>query len=103
MNTLPPAHRIYIRFRLNGVERALEVSATTRLLDLLRERFGLMAAKPGCRIGRCGACQVLFNGAALNACLLRAWQIDGADIISAEALGDAAEGRAVRAAMVEEV
>jgi carbon-monoxide dehydrogenase small subunit len=103
MKTLPPEHRIHIRFRLNGVERTLNVAATARLLELLREHFGLMAAKPGCRIGRCGACHILFNGAAVNACLLMAWQIDGADIISAEALGDIAEGRTVRAAMIEEV
>jgi aerobic-type carbon monoxide dehydrogenase small subunit (CoxS/CutS family) len=103
MNPLPPDHRIHIRFRLNGVERTLNVTATARLLELLREQFGLMAAKPACRIGRCGACQVLFNGVAVNACLLMAWQIDGAEIVSAEALGNIAEGRAVRAAMVKEV
>ena len=55
------------------------------------------------RIGRCGSCLVLMNGEALNACLLMAWQIDGADIVSAEALDLLPEGRAVRAALRAEV
>jgi aerobic-type carbon monoxide dehydrogenase small subunit (CoxS/CutS family) len=92
-----------VRFQLNGAERSIEAPPNTRLADLLREHFGLTAAKTGCRIGRCGSCLVLMNGHAVNACLLMAWQIDGADIVSPEALGTLPEGRVVREALVAEV
>ena len=40
---------------------------------------------------------------AVNACLLMAWQIDGAEIISPEALAILPEGRIVHEALVAEV
>jgi len=92
-----------LRFRLNGEERTIQASPGTRLVDLLREHFALMAAKTACRIGRCGSCMVLMNGHAVNSCLLMAWQIEGADIVSAEGLAALPEGRAVRGALVAEV
>lgn len=94
---------IMLRFRLNGEERMVRVPADTRLVDLLRESFGLTAAKTACRIGRCGSCLVLMNGDAANSCLLMAWQIEGAHIVSAEGLGALPEGRIVREALVAEV
>lgn len=92
-----------IRFRLNGEERAIRTAADTRLVDLLRENIAFTAAKTACRIGRCGSCLVLMDGHAVNSCLLMAWQIDGADIISAEGLAALPEGRTVREALVAEV
>jgi carbon-monoxide dehydrogenase small subunit len=92
-----------IRFRLNGEERTLRTAADARLVDLLREDFALTATKAACRIGRCGSCLAIVNGAAVNACLLMAWQIDGADIISPEALTVWPEGRIVAQALVTEV
>jgi aerobic carbon-monoxide dehydrogenase small subunit len=94
---------IPVRFRLNGESRTLAAAPDVRLIDLLRESCGLTAAKIACGIGRCGACLVLVNGEAVNACLLMAWQIEGADIVSPEALDAIPEGRAVREALVAEV
>jgi len=94
---------VTVCFRLNGEQRTVSTPADTRLVDLLRETFDLMAAKTACRIGRCGSCLVLMNGYAVNSCLLMAWQIDGADIVSPETLDALPEGRAVRQAFVAEV
>jgi aerobic-type carbon monoxide dehydrogenase small subunit (CoxS/CutS family) len=103
MNELAADITETVRFRLNGTEQSLQAAADTRLIDLLRERFGLMAAKAACRIGRCGSCLVLVDGQAVNSCLLMAWQLDGADIVSPEGLDALPEARAVRAAVVSEV
>jgi carbon-monoxide dehydrogenase small subunit len=92
-----------VRFRLNGEAQTIRAPADTRLADLLRENFALMAAKTACRIGRCGSCLVLMNGHAVNSCLLMAWQIEEADIVSPEALAALPEGRVVREALVAEV
>ena len=72
-------------------------------LTCSRENFALTAAKTACRVGRCGACLVLMNGQAVNSCLLMAWQIEDAEIISPEALDALPEGRAAREALVAEV
>jgi carbon-monoxide dehydrogenase small subunit len=92
-----------VRFRLNGEAVTISAPADTRLVDLLRENLALTAAKTACRIGRCGSCLVLMNGHAVNSCLLMAWQIEGADIVSPEALAALPEGRTVREALVAEV
>jgi aerobic carbon-monoxide dehydrogenase small subunit len=94
---------ITVRFRLNGEKQAISTPADARLVDLLRENFALTAAKTACRVGRCGACLVLMNGRAVNSCLLMAWQIEDAEIISPEALDALPEGRAAREGLVAEV
>jgi carbon-monoxide dehydrogenase small subunit len=61
------------------------------LLRLLRDGLGLTGAKCGCEVGECGACTVLFDGEAVNACLILAAQADGASIWTIE--GVAPDGR----------
>jgi aerobic carbon-monoxide dehydrogenase small subunit len=102
MNELAPA-TITVCFCLNGTAQIVRTRADTRLVDLLREQFALTATKAACRIGRCGSCLVLLNGNAVNACLLMAWQIEGADIVSPEALVALPVGRIVNEALVTEV
>lgn len=75
---------IAITFNLNGCRQALAVPAELRLIDLLRDHFGMTAAKMACGIGRCGACSVLMDDRAVNGCLLMSWQLDGATIITPE-------------------
>ncbi len=89
-------------FRLNGREQALAGPPDQRLLDILREDHGLTAAKPGCGIGRCGACLVLVDGAPANACLVPAYRLDGAEVVTAEGLDALPEAEMVRAALVAE-
>ena len=75
-----------IKFKLNGKEVNIKTSSNRRLLDLLREDLGLTGTKEGCSIGECGACTVILNGKAVNACLILAPQINGAEIITVEGL-----------------
>ncbi|PKU25475.1 (2Fe-2S)-binding protein [Telmatospirillum siberiense] len=89
-------------FRLNGEVRGLAVPAGRRLIDILRDDLGLMAAKKACGIGRCGACGVLVNDRAVNACLLMAWQLDGLEIVTPEGLDGLPEAAAIRRALIEE-
>ncbi len=77
---------IGVRFRLNGREVALEVSPGESLLYLLRERLGLRGTKEGCGIGECGACTVVVDGKAANACLMMAAQLDGREVLTVEGL-----------------
>jgi carbon-monoxide dehydrogenase small subunit len=75
-----------IEFILNGKSRKLECSGSRRLIDVLREDLGLTGTKEGCGIGECGACTVLIDGKAVNACLILAGQIHGKNVVTVEGL-----------------
>lgn len=91
-----------VSFTLNGVETNLECRPETRLIDILRDRLCMTGTKLACGVGRCGACCVLLNGRLANGCLLMAWQIAGADIVTVEGLDAHPLGGAVRAGLAEE-
>lgn len=74
-------------FVLNGREVRLgPVPGEATLLEILRERLGMIGTKEGCGIGECGACTVLVDGRAQNACLTAAWQVAGRTVTTIEGL-----------------
>jgi len=75
-----------INFLLNRRQVEIETEPHVRLLDLLRNKLNLTGTKEGCSIGECGACTVIMNGKAVNSCLIRAGQCEGAEIITIEGL-----------------
>ena len=88
-----------LHFSLNGVRCHCDAPPDRRLAVILRDEFGLTAARTACGIGRCGACMVLWNDRPVNACLVMAWQIEGADIVTAEGLDAIPVARTVKAAL----
>jgi aerobic-type carbon monoxide dehydrogenase small subunit (CoxS/CutS family) len=77
---------IDLSLTINGVVRTASVAPETTLLDLLRDRFSLTGAKLGCGVGDCGACTVLLDGKAVNACLVLAGQTDRRNVLTIEGL-----------------
>jgi len=77
-----------MRFTLNGETRDAASAPMSRLLDVLREEFGLTGTKEGCGEGECGACTVLIDGAPVCSCLVPLAQADGANVQTVEGLGD---------------
>ena len=65
-----------LRLVVNGSQTAIEAEPGTRLLDLLRDRLGLIGAKEACGRGDCGACTVLVGDRAVPSCLLLAARVD---------------------------
>lgn len=87
-----------LAFRLNGEDRAIEVSdPETPLVFLLREDLGLTGVKYGCLEGVCGACTVHVDGAAARACQLRAEDVSGASVTTIEGLSEDASHPVQRA------
>jgi carbon-monoxide dehydrogenase small subunit len=90
-----------IRLTVNGRLFERDVDPELRLLDLLREDLHLTGTKEGCGEGECGACTVLFNGRAVNSCLIPAPQADGAEILTIEGLADGRGLHPIQQAYVE--
>lgn len=82
-------HRINFTLNYEEVEHYVEPNIT--LLTMLREDFDLTGAKEGCGAGECGACTILFNNKAVNACLVLAIEADSAEIITIEGLSNGQE------------
>ena len=80
-----------IELMINGKIRVAEVKASDRLIDTLRENFGLVSVKEGCGAGECGACTVLMDGEAVCSCAVPTFQADGHDILTVEGLEENGE------------
>ncbi|MDD3807744.1 MAG: (2Fe-2S)-binding protein [Candidatus Marinimicrobia bacterium] len=90
-----------IECTLNGQRKTLDVSSTRRLLDILREDFHLTAVKEGCGEGECGACMVLMDGKAVNACLIPAGNLMGKEIVTPEGFKESPRGKIIEEALIE--
>jgi aerobic-type carbon monoxide dehydrogenase small subunit (CoxS/CutS family) len=99
--TLPAAERLRVRLDVNGIAHDLDLDPRRTLLDALRDDIGLTGAKPGCRMGNCGACTILLDGEAVYSCLLLAVECEGHTIGTIEGLAQGGELDAVQAAFIE--
>jgi aerobic-type carbon monoxide dehydrogenase small subunit (CoxS/CutS family) len=76
-----------IHLTVNGRERTWAAQPGDTLLEVLR-REGVVGVKKGCGTGDCGACTILLNGRAVNACLVLAAKADGGIIVTIEGVAD---------------
>ena len=83
----PEANKILLKMAVNGKAVEVMVNPTQTLLKVLREDLGLTGTKKGCEQGDCGACTVLLEGTAVNACLVLALQAEGKEVETIEGLG----------------
>lgn len=75
-----------ITYRINGATETRSIPSNLTLLRFLREHLGLTGTKSGCDTGECGACTVILDGEPVNACLVLAVEVDGADIFTIEGM-----------------
>ena len=76
-----------VEIKLNGDLVRTEAAAHETLLDVLRKKLGAKEVKSGCAKGDCGACAVLLDGKAVNACLVLAVQASGCEVITVRGIG----------------
>ncbi len=76
-----------IELMVNGELKKAEVSPAETLLHTLREKLGHTEVKEGCGKGNCGACAVLLDGKAVNACLTLALQAHGKKVVTVKGIG----------------
>jgi carbon-monoxide dehydrogenase small subunit len=79
-----------ISVTVNGQVYEREVPGQRTLLHFLRDDLGFTGSKEGCGAGECGACTVLLDGRAVNACMVLAAEADGRAVETIE--GEAKHG-----------
>ncbi len=73
-----------MKLTVNGKMRNVKAHPMKRLLDVLREDCGLTGTKEGCGEGECGACTVLIDGVAVDACIVPVAHAEGCRVITIE-------------------
>ena len=58
------------------------------LLDILRNRLGLMGTKEGCGTGDCGACSTIMDGRVVCSCLVLGAEAQGRTIETIEGMAN---------------
>jgi|SRR5581483_6140079 carbon-monoxide dehydrogenase small subunit len=89
-----------VKLIVNGRAHHVALNPNTTLLHALRE-LGYTDVKSGCEKGDCGACTVLVNGTAVNACLHLAWLAEGQEILTVAGLGSADNPHPLQRAFVD--
>jgi nicotinate dehydrogenase subunit A len=92
-----------ITIKVNGQLRTASGAAPdTPLLYVLRNDFGLNAAKYGCGAAQCGACTVLVDGRPVRSCVTPASAVAGRAVVTLEGLGNQDHLSALQKAFIEE-
>ena len=90
-----------IRFTLNGEEKCYTGDPLRRLLDVLREDYGLTGSKEGCGEGECGACTIIKDGQLITPCIVPVASVNGAELLTIEGIRDTPKGQCIINAFAE--
>jgi nicotinate dehydrogenase subunit A len=90
------------RIRVNGRDFEVRAEANTPLLYILRNDLKLKGTRFGCGDGRCGACNVLFDGNPVQSCDAPLWSVPGHDITTIEGIGGESGLHPVQQAFIDE-
>jgi xanthine dehydrogenase YagT iron-sulfur-binding subunit len=93
---------VKVALRVNGQPHTVMAEPRWTLLHVLRDQLGFTGTKQGCERGECGACTVLIDGVARNACMTLAVEAAGKEITTVEGLMNGAELGPVQQAFLEE-
>ena len=98
----PPSLVEHFVLHVNGTDMAVRDSwLGESLLDVLRDRLGLLGAKGACEQGECGSCSVLVDGALVCSCLVMAASAVGQPIVTVEGVATPGVASDVQQAFVD--
>ena len=93
--------RYPMKIQLNGKWLEMEVAARETLLEALRGKLEAKEVKNGCAKGDCGACTVILEGKAINACLTLALQANGREVTTLKGIGTVRDPHPLQKSFVE--
>ncbi|SHJ19662.1 carbon-monoxide dehydrogenase small subunit [Dethiosulfatibacter aminovorans DSM 17477] len=91
-----------IEFKLNGEDVKVETGLAMRLLDVIRNDFGLTGTKEGCAEGECGACIVFLDGMIVNSCMVPMNNVMGKEVVTIEGFSRTERYKKIEKAFMEE-
>src|SRR4029450_13299338 len=94
--------KVAATLRVNGTDYPVELDPHVSLLDAVREELGLTGSKEGCDDSECGACMMLLDGKAVNACSYLELQADGRAVTTVEGLNGDDELSPLQRAFLED-
>jgi nicotinate dehydrogenase subunit A len=90
------------KLRVNGRDCEVRADPDAPLLYILRNDLKLKGTRFGCGEGQCGACNVLFDGNAVQSCDTPLWSAAGHDITTIEGIGGESGLHPVQQAFIDE-
>jgi len=81
--------KVPVNVWINGDPVTFTCEPRQSLLEILRDELGLTGTKLGCGNGNCGACNVILDGALVNACLVLAVEVEGKAVTTIEGIAPA--------------
>ena len=69
---------------MNHKEVEIDTNPLRRLIDVLRDDFGLTGVKEGCGEGECGACSILIDSRLVTSCLIAVGTVHQKEIVTIE-------------------
>ena len=90
-----------IELKINGDTHEVLASPNQTLLEVLRDKLGLMGTKRGCDLGACGSCTVLIDGEGYLSCITLAMDAVGREITTIEGVSKGGTLHPLQMAFVE--
>ena len=94
--------RTYVSATINGEQVDFLCEPRQSLLEALRTELRLTGSKEGCNNGNCGACNVIMDGALVNACCVLGVEANGATITTIEGVANGEELHPLQQSFLEE-
>ncbi len=92
---------IAVSTTINGDDVEFLCRADETLLDVLRNRLGLMGAKEGCGTGDCGACSTIMDGRVVCSCLVLGAETEGREIETIEGMANGSDLHPLQSKFIE--
>ena len=86
---------------VNGKPIAVDVAPDEILVNVLRDRLGLIGTKIGCGEGECGACTVIVDGMAVLSCIYPALKAQGRQVQTIDGLKEGAQFHILQQAFID--
>jgi len=74
------------QLHVNGSDAQIDAEGERTLLSVLRDDLNITGPKYGCGEGRCGACTVLLDGAAVRSCQINVGSLGRRKVVTIEGL-----------------
>jgi len=92
-----------ISFKVNGVQKSVDVDGDSPLLWVIRDGLDLKGTKFGCGKAACGACTLHVDGKAVRSCSFPVKMAEGKEVTTIEGLSEGDKLHPVQQAWKEHV